>query len=143
MLPWTILSFMVTTAVCRLGRLERWPGLVKNDGWSKLAERGLDGLVVSGAVLIGFYLALGALDLFGLPIPKAVQALMERPHVLPVPVPVPLQVIGFVIGFFTVRDVRRAAHANMIDVSPAAALKPQPTVLSVKETSVSLTPRPL
>ena len=119
-LPWAFLPFVVTIAVCRLARLERWPGIDGQREWHPIAERTLDGIAVSAAVLVAFYLAIATLNLLGFPIPPAIQAFLQSPHILPLPIMAPLQVLGFLIGFFTVRDVRRAAQANMIEVTPQA-----------------------
>lgn len=112
---WSFLPCLVTIAVCRLGRLDSWPFLERFGQARALAERTLDGLAVSAAVLIGYYLSIGCYQLLGWELPKSIIALMDKWHILPVPVMMPLQLLGFFIGFFALRDVRRAAQSSMID----------------------------
>lgn len=116
-LIWSFLPALLTVAVCRLGRLETWPGLDRLPrGWGRsLVERTIDGFAVSGAVLIGYYFAIGSYGMFGWTLPPAITQLTEKWHILPIPVMMPLQIMGFFIGFFTLRDVRRAAQSSMID----------------------------
>ena len=84
----------------------------------------------SAAVLLGYYAAVALHIVFELELPKSLQAKMELPHILPIPVFVPLQLLGFFIGFFVVRDVRRAAHAKIVDPRAQAAA-PRPPVAVV------------
>lgn len=85
------------------------------------------GLAVSFAVYIGWVLAIA---LFQLIFQNTIRPMMQqlinasRDTWNPIPTPWALLAVGFVIGFFFVRDVRRAAHATIIDPGAMIAIWP-------------------
>jgi hypothetical protein len=117
MLPWTLIPMLLTVGICRLARVPRWPDLPGLKAYHNVWERILDGTGVSLALLIGYLLAFSLHEPLGIELPKGLQERMNLPHILPIPIYFPLQALGFFIGFFVVRDVRRAAHAQIVDVS--------------------------
>lgn len=113
--PWAFVPAFMTVAICRLARVERYPIIPPLAAWSQLAERCLDGVGTSIAVLLAYYLAIAIFQMLGWELPPMIAAKMAAWHMLPIPIMLPLQVMGFLIGFFTVIDVRRAARARMLD----------------------------
>ncbi len=130
LLPWTLIPLLLTVGICRLARVPRWPDLPGLKAYHNIWERALDGLGISGALLIGYLLAFALHEPLGIPLPKGLQEQMNQPRLLPVPIYFPLLGLGFFIGFFVVRDVRRAAHSQIVDLtatqSQATAKAPQP-----------------
>ncbi|MGE0629500.1 MAG: hypothetical protein AB7O43_16950 [Hyphomicrobiaceae bacterium] len=126
MLPWALLPCLIVVAIAALGRFQ-WPGLPDRlRPYSALIERTADGVVVSVALFIAFMVVIALHTLLGLDLPRSVQlAIDSNPsRILPYPVFWTLQVFGFIIGFFTARDVRRAAHTTIIADANAAARSP-------------------
>ena len=123
-LPWTMLPALLTVAIAALARVPRWPtpgGVSPNSGvW----ERVIDGVCVSASIMLAFYIAVAMHYVLGIDLPRTLQERMAAPHILPIPVIVPLQVFAFFIGFFVLRDVRRAAHARIVSVLPEEPEKP-------------------
>jgi hypothetical protein len=124
MLPWTLLPLLLTVGVCRLARVPRWPDLPGLQAYHNVWERVLDGIGISAALLIAYLLAFSLHEPLGIDLPKGLKDQMSLPRILPIPIYFPLLGLGFFIGFFVVRDVRRAAHAQIVDVSAVAAAPP-------------------
>jgi hypothetical protein len=113
-LPWMVLPFFLTIAISRLGRMPAWPILPGLGRYPNATERILDGLAISIVIYVAYALTIAIHVPFDLPWSKRLATAMLKTHFLPVPVRWPLQVMGFLIGFFVVRDVRRAAHAKIV-----------------------------
>jgi len=123
MLPWTMLPLVLTIAIAALARVPHWPTPLRLKPHGGLWERVLDGVCVSAAILLAYYVAIAMHYLLGIDLPRSLQERMSLPHILPIPIFAPLQVFGFFIGFFVLRDVRRAAHARIVEATgeyPAA-----------------------
>ncbi len=114
-LPWMVLPFLLTVAISRLGRMPSWPVLPGLSRYPNAIERILDGLAISIVIYVAYALTIAIHVPFDLPWSKRLTAAMQETHFLPVPVRWPLQFMGFLIGFFVVRDVRRAAHAEIVE----------------------------
>jgi hypothetical protein len=122
MLPWALVPMLLTVGICRLARVPRWPDLPGLKAYHNVWERILDGIGVSGALLIAYLLAFSLHEPLGIELPKGLQESMKLRNILPIPIYFPLLALGFFIGFFVVRDVRRAAHARIVnDPADAAA----------------------
>lgn len=128
MLPWTLLPALMTIAICRLARFEHYPFVPAAATWRGEADRILDGVCTSLAVLLGYYSAITIILIAGWNLPPAIAEKMSSAHLLPVPIIVPLQILGFFIGMIAVADIRKAAHARMVDLGePRAPLAPSAT----------------
>jgi hypothetical protein len=136
MLAWSVLPFVTTIGVCVLGRLKRWPD-IPSIGYTPITERAVDGAVISAVLFAGWCLSIGLTLLFGLPLPPRMQQLIAENagSWFPIPVLWPLQTLGFLIGFFFVRTVRRAAHATIVD--PAAVPRSAPRVIEANLVDVT------
>lgn len=115
-LPWTLLPAAVTVAICRLGRLDAWPGSSREGWFGKIYQRTLDGIAISIVLLLGMYGAVYLHALLGVDLPEGLKkSMLATPNrILPIPVFWPLQVMGFIIGFAAVYDVRRAAQTRIL-----------------------------
>jgi hypothetical protein len=123
-IPFSLLHLTLTVAICYFARQKSWnllPGSL--DHFNRYFDRIIDGVLVSLAVLVGYYVALALLPLFKLGLPPNVEQQMEAWHelprlitiMLPYPVLLPLQTLAFLIGFLFVRDVRTSAHATIVE----------------------------
>ena len=128
--PFGLLPFMVTVSICYLARIKTWhmPRQL-GIGYSQYFERVIDGVCVSIAVLLGYYVAIELYKLLNDgDLPRGIKAQLEWwnslpiAYVLPYPFFWPVQALAFLIGFVVVRDVRRVAHATIVDDT-----KPLPT----------------
>jgi hypothetical protein len=109
--PWSILPFLVAVGICRLARVGPWVGRLRLDMPQTLAamiERAVDGLVIGLLMIPGFVLALASIRLFGLPPPAIVKPGFDLDIVRN------LFVFGFFVGALVVRNVRSAAHAQLV-----------------------------
>jgi hypothetical protein len=119
-LPWALLPAFVTIAICRLARLPQWPvpsALVQGPApWPGVWSRVLDGLCVSAALLIAYVLAIEIILMTDPKLlPTRIAAAMDSGKLrLPIPILLPLQLMGFLIGYAVVTDVRRSAHSRVI-----------------------------
>lgn len=127
-LVWGWIPFFLVLAICRLGRLARWPMPATSNKMARdVGERMLDALTLSATMLMSFYLVIATHDALGWELPKRLQKLLDdNEHsllrLISTAPPLTLMSIGFLIGFFVVRDVRRAAHARIIDpMAPAGS----------------------
>jgi hypothetical protein len=120
-MTWSLLPLMLTVAIAFLARVTVWTKIPQLGQFGPIAERIIDGICVSAVVLIGYYCAVALHPLLGLELSARLQERMEASHILPIPIFPPLQALAFLIGFFFVRDVRRVAHATIVeDVQPSA-----------------------
>jgi hypothetical protein len=130
---------LLTVGICRLARVSRWPDLPGLKAYHNVWERTVDGIGVSGALLIGYLLAFAVHEPLGIELPRSLQQSMKLPHILPIPIYFPLQALGFFIGFFVVRDVRRAAHARIVNeavvTGPDAAKSSRPATEAAQATA--------
>ena len=131
-LPWALLPCFVTLAICRLARLPDWPRPDALGKTGTLWPRLLDGISVSVALLLGYILAVEIILMTdpGLLPPRIAAAMQSGKLRLPIPVLFPLQIMGFIIGFAVVTDVRRAAHARITADKPSAA----PELVAARQT---------
>jgi hypothetical protein len=113
-LPWSVLPFFLVLALCRLARLEYWPGLPRTGQFGRIAERLADGAALSMTMMFAFYLAIGIYQAFGISLPPRLQESLDMRGMFAIAFSSPLLVFGFLIGFFVARDIRRAAHARII-----------------------------
>jgi TRAP-type C4-dicarboxylate transport system permease small subunit len=112
---WSLLPLMLTVAIAYLARITTWSRLPGLGQFNPIVERIIDGLCVSAVVLIGYYGAIVLHPILGIELPARLQARMAESHILPIPIFAPLQWLAFLIGFFFVRDVRRVAHATIVE----------------------------
>lgn len=119
---WGALPFFLVLAICRLGRLDKWPLPSSSGIAGAMVERTLDAVALSVTMLLSFYLVVGAHLAFGVALPRRMQNLLNEngfyglAHTAPA---LTLIALGAFIGFFVVRDVRRAVHARIIESQPA------------------------
>ncbi len=131
-LPWAIIPFMMTVAICFFARLERWPGA--GQPANRSVERALDGvalgLVMVAAVVVvnrAVFPILEAYPSLGIARPPHFAAAWKTSWL-------PLQMVltqfgtGFLIGALVLRDVRRAAHARVVIAAPTQP-KPAPSTV--------------
>lgn len=123
-ITWGLLPLVLTVAIAFLARVRVWSELPQLGEFGPIAERIIDGACVSAVVLIGYYGAIVLHPVLGLELSARLQERMAAPHILPIPIFPPLQALAFLIGFFFVRDVRRVAHATIVEDVKSAAPKP-------------------
>jgi hypothetical protein len=140
-ITWGLLPLMLTVAIAFLARVRVWSGLPQLGEFGPIAERIIDGACVSAVVLIGYYGAIVLHPVLGLELSARLQERMAAPHILPIPIFLPLQALAFLIGFFFVRDVRRVAHATIVEDGKSAA--PKTAAQSMMSDSHSPTSEPL
>ena len=106
---WCVLPFLITVGICWLARQRPWQ-LPRALGESTTAtlQRLLDGVVVGLLMLPGFSIAIAVLKMSGLPLPVVLHSRFDPP-VLAI-----LGILGFFVGAMVVRDVRSAAHAQVV-----------------------------
>jgi hypothetical protein len=114
-MTWSLLPLMLTVAIAYLARVTTWSRLPGLGQFNPIVERIIDGICVSAVVLIGYYGAVVLHPILGIELPARLQARMAESHILPIPIFAPLQWMAFLIGFFFVRDVRRVAHATIVE----------------------------
>jgi hypothetical protein len=114
-MTWSLLPLMLTVAIAYLARVTTWSRLPGLGQFNPIVERIIDGMCVSAVVLIGYYGAIVLHPILGIELPARLQARMAESHILPIPIFAPLQWLAFLIGFFFVRDVRRVAHATIVE----------------------------
>jgi hypothetical protein len=112
-LPWSLLPCLVTVAIARLTRIESWPELDRLGAYQSIGERVADGIGVSLALFVAYATAVALHAPLGIKLPPSIEELM-RTAISPIPIPWTLIALGFLIGFFVVRDVRKAAHGTII-----------------------------
>jgi hypothetical protein len=114
-MTWSLLPLMLTVAIAYLARVTSWSRLPALGQFNPVVERIIDGICVSAVVLIGYYGAVVLHPILGIELPPRLLARMAESHILPIPIFPPLQALAFLIGFFFVRDVRRVAHATIVE----------------------------
>jgi hypothetical protein len=119
-LPWSASAAFVTVGICGLARVEEWPWLKNNSAFERL----MDGVVLGVTYAIGqvaaFMLHAAFRTGFGDTIIKWISE--DRWDWL-WSSSVRGFLIGFVMGFFIVRDIRRVAHSHV--VQPRRRRQPQ------------------
>jgi hypothetical protein len=123
-LPWSASAAFVTIGICALARVPEWPWLKH----SAIVERSMDGLFLGLAYAVGqvaAYMFHAAFKTgFGVVIVKRLgEGNMEwlwsssiRGFL-----------IGFVMGYFIVRDIRRVSHSHVVEAKPREEPQPQAT----------------
>jgi chemotaxis regulatin CheY-phosphate phosphatase CheZ len=121
-LPWSASAAFVTIGICGLARVAEWPWFKT----SAVVERSLDGLFLGLAYAIGqlaAYMFHAAFKTgFGIVI---VKKLGEGDLDWIWSSSVRGFLIGFIMGFFIVRDVRRVSHSHVVEGRPRE--EPQPS----------------
>jgi hypothetical protein len=112
-LPWALLPCLVTVAIARLARVEAWPELHRLRSFQNVGERTMDGICVAFAVFVAYGTAVAVHAPLGIRLPPSLEESLKA-ATFPIPIPWALLGLGFLIGFFVVRDVRRAAHGTII-----------------------------
>lgn len=111
---WSILPLLVTVSIAVLARLDSWQAPARLRPWKDIWERFVDGVMVSAAVLVAYYIALTVHTEAGWKLPPDVANKMGTLKYLPFPILWPLQAFGFLIGAFVVRNARKIAHRTML-----------------------------
>lgn len=109
--PWFILPFLVAFAICWLARQSHWHsplGLNLGNGVTATFERVVDGIVLGVIMLPGYAIAVGLTELIVGRLPPIFISRFD------VPIIAILAIVGFFIGALVVRDVRSAAHAQVV-----------------------------
>jgi hypothetical protein len=109
--PWFVLPFITAFAICWLARQRHWT-LGSNESLAATVERVMDGVVLGLLMLPGYAIAVGMVELIVGDLPRIFIARFD-PAIMGI-----LSLVGFMIGALVVRDVRVAAHAQV--VAPAA-----------------------
>jgi hypothetical protein len=131
MIPGALLPFSIVVVMCWLGRLPAWPGTehLPDETWQRrVIERALDGLALVATLSVAYvasrYLRnwLGIQSFFG----SRNRGLINWEFVGPV------LALGFFIGTLVVRDIRKAAHAQIVDLEPARAAVQVPVLVGGK-----------
>jgi xanthosine utilization system XapX-like protein len=107
--PWSVLPFLIAVTVCWLARQSAWQ-FSDELGESAMAtlERVFDGLVVGALMLPGFMIAVALILMSGQDLPVVLKSRFDPP-VIGI-----LGILGFFVGAVVVRDVRSAAHAQVV-----------------------------
>jgi len=120
-LPWSVSAAFVTVGICGLARVVEWPWLKG----SSVFERGLDGVFLGlayAAGQLGSYVFHAAFQTgFGV---MMVKRIGEGNWDWLWSSSVRGFLIGFVMGFFIVRDVRRVAHSHVVQARRGAEPRP-------------------
>jgi len=114
-LPWAASPFFLAIAVCWLARLPRWPGVPAGN-----LERVCDGLAVCVVMLLAqataFTLHMTFKTNFAEVLARRIEQEAGGSLLLLLFKPNPTLLIGFFVGLVVIRDVRRAAHAQLTDL---------------------------
>lgn len=107
--PWSVLPFLIAATICWLARQRPWqPPRVLGESITITLQRLLDGVVLGLIMLPGFSIAIALLVMTGQPLPPVLQSRFDPP------VMAILGILGFFVGAMVVRDVRSAAHAQVV-----------------------------
>ncbi|HWB44732.1 MAG TPA: hypothetical protein VG900_04765 [Hyphomicrobiaceae bacterium] len=109
--PWFVLPFVTAFAICWLARQRHW-SLGANESLAATLERVADGVVLGLLMLPGYAIAVAMVELIIGDLPKIFISRFDS-AIMGI-----LSLVGFLIGALVVRDVRTAAHAQV--VAPAA-----------------------
>jgi xanthosine utilization system XapX-like protein len=114
--PWSVLPFLIAVTVCWLARQSPWqlPNSLSESTGATL-ERALDGVVMGVLMLPGFMIAVALLLMAGQELPLVMRSRFDPP------VMAILGILGFLVGAVVVRDVRLAAHAQVVALKPRKA----------------------
>jgi hypothetical protein len=140
--PWAVLPFLVAVSICRLARLRRWPSPFYRHGSAHaLWERLLDGLTLMLVALAAFVLSRALREVAGIQAPPWIpqRGLLNWQWLSPI------LLLGFVIGVIVVRDVRLAAHAQIVDLDgqqPAPGKVPASTPQDAPKPNLPVVPLP-
>jgi len=109
--PWFILPFLTAFAICWLARQSHWHsplGLNLGAGVTATFERAIDGIVLGVIMLPGYAIAVGLTELIVGRLPPIFTSRFDMP-IMSI-----IAIVGFFIGALVVRDVRSAAHAQVV-----------------------------
>jgi hypothetical protein len=109
--PWAVLPFLTAFTISRLARQSPWrvpfvDALGRNA--TALIERIVDGIVLGLVMIPGFAIALALMQILGLKPPPILKPGFDADVMRN------LFVFGFFVGLLVVRDVRAAAHAQLV-----------------------------
>jgi hypothetical protein len=124
--PWCVLPFLTAFTICWLARQSHWHaplGLRLGTGTTAIIERFIDGLVLGLVMLPGYLIAVGAVEVFGR-LPPIFNSRFDTP-IMGI-----LSLVGFFVGALVVRDVRTAAHAQVLELDPLTQRGVQPASAS-------------
>jgi hypothetical protein len=110
-MPWFILPFLTAFAICWLARQSHWHsplGLNLGAGLTGTFERLIDGIVLGVIMVPGYAIAVGLTELIVGRLPPIFTSRFD------VPIMSIIGIVGFFIGALVVRDVRSAAHAQVV-----------------------------
>ena len=118
--PWSVLPFLTAVGICWLARLNPLSAHIGQATGKKTArtlERVVDGVVIGLLMIPGFALALAIIQVAGLP---------KSPILKPGFDPEVIRnfVYGFFVGALVVRDVRSAAHTQLVAMKPSDQSEP-------------------
>lgn len=109
--PWLVLPFLIAMTICWLARQKPISARLRDtigENLKALIERLADGILVGAVMIPGFAISIGLIQMLGLPWPVILKPGFDQE------VARNLFVFGFLVGFLVVRDVRSAAHAQLV-----------------------------
>lgn len=114
--PWAVLPFFITVVICWLARQRPWqPSRALGESTTATLQRILDGLVVGFLMVPSYVLATGLLQMVKIPRPILLNTWYDPPVIAI------LGILGFLVGAVVVRDVRTAAHTQVVAPAPRRA----------------------
>ena len=135
-LLWCALPFFLVLAICRLAQMERWPFFSNGGVAGALIERAFDAVAIGMTMLLSFYLVIGLHQALHAPLPPRLQGAVATYGFYGLvisPIALTLIALGALIGFFVVRDVRRAVHARIVE----AAHRPEKAVVITQRKQIA------
>lgn len=125
--PWCVLPFFITVGICWLARQRPWrPHSVLGDNTTAILQRLQDGVVIGFLMLPSFFVAVGLLQMAGLPLPVVLHSRFDPP------VMAILSILGFLVGAIVVRDARLAAHTQVVVPIPRPVTVGKPVLAASK-----------
>jgi hypothetical protein len=113
---WSVLPLFITISICWLARQRPWqPPSFLGESTTAILQRLIDGIVVGLLMLPSFAISIAILQMSGFNLPIVLNSRFDPP------VMAILGILGFFVGAVVVRDVRSAAHAQVIAPNTQAA----------------------
>lgn len=106
--PWFVMPFLTAVTICWLARQRHWQFSSIGENTMATLERMADGVVLGVLMLPGYAIAVGLAELFVGKLPPIFLSRFD-PAIMGI-----LCLVGFFVGATVVRDVRSAAHAQII-----------------------------
>ncbi len=121
-LPWSASAAFVTMGICGLARVSDWPSLKNN----AVVERSVDGMFLGLAYALGQLAAYLFHVAFQTGYGRVIADRLRDGEVSWLASSSMRGfLIGFVIGYFVVRDIRRVSHSHVVEFTPRRR-EPQP-----------------